>query len=48
MLVEYKSDFPVTEAACKKATGKGLKEWFAALDDRCDQYRYLVGYHDLG
>lgn len=32
MLVEYKSDFPVTEAACKKATGKGLKEWFAALD----------------
>jgi uncharacterized protein YndB with AHSA1/START domain len=32
MHVEYKSDSPVTEAACRKATGKGLKEWFAGLD----------------
>lgn len=39
MLVEYKSDFPVTEAACKKATGKGLKEWFAELDAKPGQKR---------
>jgi hypothetical protein len=32
MKVEYTPDFPTTEAACKKATGKGLKEWFAELD----------------
>jgi len=32
MKVEYTSDFPVTDAACKKATGKRLKEWFAELD----------------
>ena len=39
MLVEHKSDFPVTEAACKKATGKGLKEWFAELDAKPGQKR---------
>ena len=36
MHVEYKSDFPVTEAACRRSTGKGLKEWFAELDARPD------------
>ena len=39
MQVEYKSDFPVTEAACKKGTGRTLKEWFAALDGRPDLNR---------
>ncbi len=36
MKVEYESDFPITEAACKQATGKGLKDWFAELDARPD------------
>ena len=36
MQVEYKSDFPVTDAACKKGTGKTLKEWFAELDAQPD------------
>ncbi len=26
------SDFPVTDAGCKKATGKTLKQWFKELD----------------
>jgi uncharacterized protein YndB with AHSA1/START domain len=30
--VNNKSDFPVTDAACKKATGKTLKQWFGELD----------------
>ena len=32
MRVTNKSDFPVTDAACKKATGKTLKQWFTELD----------------
>lgn len=34
MQVEFKSDQPVTDAACKKATAKTLKQWFAELDKR--------------
>ncbi len=34
MKVAYKSDHPVTDAACKKATGKTLKQWIAELDKR--------------
>ncbi len=32
MKVENKPDFPVTDEACKKATGKTLKQWFKELD----------------
>ena len=32
MKVANKSDFPITDAACKKATGKTLKQWFKELD----------------
>lgn len=32
MKVDYQSDFPVTDAACKGSTGRTLKEWFKALD----------------
>lgn len=32
MQVTNKSDFPVTDAACKEATGKTLAEWYAELD----------------
>ena len=32
MKVTNKSDFPVTDAGCKKATGKTLKQWFTELD----------------
>lgn len=32
MRVERKSDYAVSEASCKKATGKTLAEWFKALD----------------
>ena len=32
MKVTSKSDFPVTDAGCKKATGKTLKQWFKELD----------------
>lgn len=32
MLVEFKSDFKVTDAECRKATGKTLKEWFKELE----------------
>lgn len=31
MNVEMKSDFPVTDEACKSATGKSLTEWSAEL-----------------
>ena len=31
MKVVNKPDFPVTDAACKKATGKSLKQWFKEL-----------------
>ncbi len=30
--VTNKPDFPVTDAECKKATGKTLKQWFKELD----------------
>lgn len=36
MHVEYKSDFPVTDAACRKATGRTMTEWFAALEAEGD------------
>lgn len=32
MKVNNKPDFPVTDAACKEASGKTLKEWFKDLD----------------
>ena len=32
MQVANKSDFPVTDEACKKATGKTLEQWFKELD----------------
>jgi uncharacterized protein YndB with AHSA1/START domain len=32
MKVANKPDFPITDAACKKATGKTLKQWFKELD----------------
>lgn len=34
MLVEYKADSKVTDAECRKATGKTLKEWFKELDSQ--------------
>ncbi len=34
MQVVFKPDQPVTDAACKKATGKTLKQWFSQLDKR--------------
>ncbi len=30
MNVKYQQDFPVTDAACKNATGKSLKQRFSA------------------
>lgn len=32
MQVELVADFPVTDAACKEATGQTLQEWFKRLD----------------
>ena len=32
MKVVNKPDFPITDAACKKGTGKTLKQWFKELD----------------
>lgn len=32
MKVKNKPDFPITDAACKKETGKTIKEWFQDLD----------------
>lgn len=32
MKISNKPDFPVTDEACKAATGKTLKEWFKELD----------------
>jgi uncharacterized protein YndB with AHSA1/START domain len=37
MNVEFLSEFPVTDAACKKSTGRTLKEWFKLLDARGDK-----------
>ena len=34
MKVQFQSDFPVTDAACKQTTGKSLKDWFALLEQR--------------
>ena len=31
MQVSYAADYPVTDTACRKATGKTMKEWFKAL-----------------
>jgi uncharacterized protein YndB with AHSA1/START domain len=36
MKVEYKSDFPITDAACQSATGRTLKAWFGELDSKGD------------
>ncbi|MDA1230884.1 MAG: SRPBCC domain-containing protein [Planctomycetota bacterium] len=36
MKVQLTSDFPVTDAACRKATGKSLKEWYKAIDSQGD------------
>jgi uncharacterized protein YndB with AHSA1/START domain len=36
MQVEFKADNPVTDPACKKATGRTLKEWFAAIDSQTE------------
>jgi uncharacterized protein YndB with AHSA1/START domain len=32
MVFDLQPDFPVTDAACKEATGKTLTEWYAYLD----------------
>ena len=32
MKIANKSDFPATDAGCKKATGRALKQWFKELD----------------
>lgn len=32
MQVEFTSDFPITDVACKKATGKTLQAWYGELD----------------
>ena len=34
MKIDYQPDFPVTDAACRQATGKTLQEWYDALDQR--------------
>ena len=34
MKIAYQSDFPVTDTACQQATGKTLKQWYDALDQR--------------
>lgn len=36
MKVSFGSDNPITDAACRKATGRTLKEWFKALDDQSE------------
>lgn len=33
MQVDLTADFPVTDAACKAATGKTLKQWFKVLEE---------------
>jgi uncharacterized protein YndB with AHSA1/START domain len=34
MNIELKSDFPLTDEACKQATGKSFGEWYAVLDEQ--------------
>ena len=34
MRLELKSDFPVTDAACRKETGKTMKAWFDEIGAR--------------
>lgn len=34
MKVTLGSDFPITDDACREATGKTLDEWFAAIEER--------------
>lgn len=36
MLVELAADFPVTDAACKQATGRRLRDWFDELESRTE------------
>ncbi len=36
MEVGFTSDFPVTDAACRKASGRSLKDWFHESDSRDD------------
>lgn len=47
MKVENKPDFPITDSACKKATGKTLKQWFKELDamDGLEQGRRACTQH---
>lgn len=34
MKIELKSDFPITEEACKEATGRTISEWIQALSEQ--------------
>jgi uncharacterized protein YndB with AHSA1/START domain len=34
MKVLFESDYPLTDEACKEATGKSLSDWFAAIEAR--------------
>lgn len=36
MKVEYVSDYPVTDAECRTATGRTMKDWFKALEAQDD------------
>lgn len=36
MKIDFVADSPVTDAACSKATGKTLKQWFALLDGKAE------------
>ena len=36
MIVTFAPDFPVTDAASRKATGKSLKEWFGEIDQQAE------------
>ena len=32
MKIDNTSDFPITDEACKQATGRTIKDWFKELD----------------
>jgi uncharacterized protein YndB with AHSA1/START domain len=36
MKVEFVSDFPVTDVACRKATGRSLQDWYKEIDGRVE------------
>lgn len=36
MKVNYESEFAITDAACKKASGHSLKEWFGKLEQKAE------------